>query len=348
MKVDYVIVGQGIAGSMLAWFLLKEKKSVLIIDKYNLSSSSNVAAGIIHPITGRRIVKTWMADELIPFAQESYSELENFFSEQFFYQVPVLELLSSTKEVNDWQSREESKEMKGYISSENKDDLYKTVLKPFVKKIQINHSGWLDMQKLVQSFRDYFFSENKILLNEYFEHDNLKLTGEKVYYKNMQADKIIFCEGHAAMHNPLWKHLPFLPAKGEVLTIKAEGLNLQHILVKSIFILPLGNDLYKVGSTYEWNELNETPTEQAKDKILSQLRDIINVPFEVVEHKAGIRPSVKDRRPFIGFHKEYNQAAIFNGLGTKGALLAPFFANHLTQHLLHGKELLSEVDIRTK
>src|SRR5437764_12802531 len=110
---------------MLAWFLLKEKKSVFIIDKYNPSSSSNIAAGIIHPITGRRIVKTWMADTLFPFAHQTYSELENFFSEKFFHNTSLLELLSTTKEINDWQARAEAEEMKGYISSENKDELYK-------------------------------------------------------------------------------------------------------------------------------------------------------------------------------------------------------------------------------
>jgi glycine oxidase len=345
MKADYLIVGQGIAGSMLAWFLLKENKSVLVIDKYNSSSSSNVAAGIIHPITGRRIVKTWMADELIPFARKAYWELEAFFRQKFFHDLPILELLSTTKEVNDWNSRAESAELKRYISSENKDGQYNEVLKPFLKKIQINHSGWVDMQGLVIALRN-FFSEKKILIEEVFEHAKLKLNNGRVQYKNIEADKIIFCEGYAAMHNPLWKHLPYLPAKGEILTIKSPFLKLENILVKSIFILPLGNDLYKVGSTYEWNELNEIPTAKAKQKILFQLDQIINVSYKVVDHKAGIRPSVKDRRPFLGFHHEHKQIGIFNGLGTKGALLAPFFAHHFSKHLLLETPLMQEVNVQ--
>jgi glycine/D-amino acid oxidase-like deaminating enzyme len=347
MKVDYIIVGQGIAGSMLSWFLFKENKSFCIIDKYNASSASNVAAGIIHPITGRRIVKTWMADILLPFADKTYNELEIFFSEKFFYRVSVLELLCKTKEVNDWQSRAESAEMKEYISSENNDELYAAILKPFIKKIQINHSAWLDMQKLVTAFHK-FFSANKMLINESFQHDDLKLKGNRVFYKGLEADKIIFCEGAAGRNNPFWKSLPFLPAKGEILTIKSKDLVIKHILASGIFILPLGNDLFKVGSTFEWNELNEIPTSNAREKILSRLEEIINVPYEVAGHTSAIRPTVKERRPFLGIHSAYNQVGIFNGLGTKGALLAPYFAKQMTDHLLYNGGLLAEVDVKFK
>jgi glycine/D-amino acid oxidase-like deaminating enzyme len=256
----------------------------------------------------------------------------------------VLELLSRARELNDWQARSEAEGMSAYIDTNNRNDLYNNLLKPFFGKIEIKNSGWLDMQKLISAFRNYYLERNS-LRDESFEPDSLKLEEGKVFYKGMEADKIIFCEGYAARQNPLWSYLPFIPAKGEILTIEAPRLNLNHILVKSIFILPLGNGLFKVGSTYEWNELNETPTSAAKEKILKQLDEIINVPYKVIEHKAGIRPSVKDRRPFLGFHPRFPQAGIFNGLGTKGALLAPFFAHHFVEHLLHGKQLMKEVDI---
>src|SRR5258708_3301733 len=109
---DFIIAGQGIAGTLLAWFLEKHGKSFVIIDQFNPSSSSQVAGGIIHPITGRRIVKTWMADTLIPYAEAVYKEIENFFSLQIFYHLPVIELIDNVKEYNDWQARSESPEMK--------------------------------------------------------------------------------------------------------------------------------------------------------------------------------------------------------------------------------------------
>jgi glycine oxidase len=344
MKYDYIIVGQGMAGSMLAWFLQRENKSVLIIDNSNPASASNVGAGIIHPVTGRRIVKTWMADDLVPFARHTYRELGNIFGEEFFQDLPVLELLSTVRELNDWQSRTESAEMHGYIDGQNKSELYEDVLKPFAGKIQVNQTGWVDMQKLVQVFREYFVNK-AALLDEEFVQGELKLERSRVLYKHYEAAQIIFCEGYAAMQNPLWNHLPFLPAKGEIITIESQQLNLNHILSRSIFILPIGNNRYRVGSNYEWNDLSETPTEAARERILKQLEEIIDVPYKVIAHTAGIRPSVKDRRPFLGLHHHHKQAGISNGLGTKGALLAPFFANHFAGFLVHGNPLMKETDI---
>jgi glycine/D-amino acid oxidase-like deaminating enzyme len=346
-SLDYIIVGQGMAGSMLTWFLEKEKKSFIIIDKSNSSSASNVGAGIIHPITGRRIVKTWMADELVPFAHQTYSALEEYFGAEFYHNVPVLELLSSAKEVNEWQSRSETAETANYIAAENRNELYNDVLKPFSGKVQINYSGWVDMQKIIKTLRHHFAQDNE-LLDEVFVHEELKLNDGKVFYKNFEADKVIFCEGYTAQYNPLWKHLPFLPAKGEILTIESSKLNLQHILVRGIFILPLSNNRYRVGSNYEWNDLSETPTETVKEKLLKQLDEIIDIPYKVIEQSAGIRPSVKDRRPFLGLHPDYPQVSIFNGLGAKGALLAPYFAKHMADFLVNGKKLNHEVDVQFK
>lgn len=53
----------------------------------------------------------------------------------------------------------------------------------------------------------------------------------------------------------------------------------------------------------------------------------MKIPYNVVEHKAGVRPSVSDRRPVLGPCKDYEQLVVFNGLGTKGVSLAPFFQN---------------------
>jgi glycine oxidase len=343
-EFDYIIVGQGIAGTMLGWFLMKEKKSFVIIDAFNPTSSSHVAAGIIHPVTGRRIVKTWMADALSPFAAKTYNEIENVYHEKFFHPVPVLELLSTIKEQNDWQQRSEEEGMKQYINTNIESDLYSGELKTTFSKVEIQQTGWLNISKMLLHFRKYF-EEQKNIINEAFDFAALALSEENVTYKNITAEKIIFCEGAAAMQNPFWKHLPFLPSKGEVLTIEAPQLNIRHIITKTIFILPHANNLFRVGSTYDWNDLNETPTEKAKEKILEQLNKIISVDYKVIEHKAAVRPTVKNRRPFIGLHHEHKQIGLFNGLGTKGVLIAPFFAHHFSEFLVHKKELMKEVNV---
>jgi len=344
---DFIIVGQGIAGTMLGWFLEKHSKSFVIIDRFNPFSSSQVAAGIIHPITGRRIVKTWMADTLIPFAESTYKDLEDFFSLEFFYRIPIIELIDNVKEYNDWQARSESAEMKNYISTSVDDSIYDEFLKTSFKKIIIKHTAWIDLKRFLKTLRQYFI-EKDFLIEEYFDHSKLNLEKDFVTYKNLEARKIIFCEGVAAMQNPFWKHLPFIPAKGEMLTIRCPmAAKFKHIINKKIFILPLGDGLFKVGSTYNWNDLSETPTEAAKEFLLKELRQIIKVDFEVVGHEASVRPSVKDRRPFIGLHTKHQQIGIFNGLGSKGCLLAPYFANHLAGFLSGKNELMKEINVAT-
>src|ERR1700728_2720357 len=103
--LDYIVVGQGIAGSMLSWFLLQHGASVKVIDAYNPSSASNIASGITNPVTGRRFVKTWLADEIIPFAAGAYQNFEKLFGSPFYYPMPIIRLFDSVKAQNDWSTR---------------------------------------------------------------------------------------------------------------------------------------------------------------------------------------------------------------------------------------------------
>jgi glycine oxidase len=343
IKKDYIVVGQGIAGSMLAWFLQKRNKSFMIIDDAKPNAASRIAAGIIHPITGRRIVKTWMADQLIPFAESTYTEIENHFHCQIFHPTSIVELLSSPKEFNDWMTRSEEQNLATYIDPSFHSNAYDNYLQPFSKKILIKKSSWIDTTTLLNKFRSHFEKEEK-LLDEKFQFENLELKKEAVNYKGISASKIIFCDGGEALKNPFWKHLPFLPSKGEIIIIKAE-MKLEHILNRKIFILPLGDNLFKVGSTYSWKYENEFPTVEAKEELMNQLKSVIKIPFEVVDQAAGIRPTVKDRRPMLGLHSDHKQVGVFNGLGTKGCLLAPFFANHLTGFLDGRNQLIPEADV---
>lgn len=341
---DYIIVGQGIAGSLLAWYLIKNKKTVIVIDSKNESSASLVAAGIIHPITGRRIVKTWMADELLPFAHDAYQEIETQFEENILHPLGIVELLSNPKEYNDWMARSGEKELSGYIDNSDSIATYAKYLQPFYKSITVNRASWVNTGILLRTLRNYFLQQ-QILIEEKFKIDSLSKTDNGVMYNDISASGVIFCEGIEAIKNPYWSYLPFIPSKGEVLTIRAE-MNLDHILNRKIFIQPLGMNLFRVGSTYTWDQIDTLPSEAGKEFLISQLRSILKIPFEVVEHKAAIRPTVKDRRPFLGLHPAHDQIGIFNGLGTKGCLLAPYFAHHFAGYLSGKNELKEEVNVR--
>ena len=118
-----------------------------------------------------------------------------------------------------------------------------------------------------------------------------------------------------------------------------------NVLNKGVFILPEGNQQFRVGATYVWDKINEEITVEGKTELLQKLEKLIQTPYHVVEQKAGIRPSTKDRRPILGKHTELPQLAILNGMGTKAVLLAPYFAKQLFEHLYLGIKIHPEVDI---
>ncbi|MEO8150718.1 MAG: FAD-binding oxidoreductase [Bacteroidia bacterium] len=340
---DFIIVGQGIAGTMLAHFLTENGKSVFVIDKHNPSSSSNIAAGIIHPITGRRLVKTWLFDEAYPFARSAYSTLEKFFSEQFFKEIPIIEIYTSIKNKNDWMERSTSPGYENLIGDELPPHFNPSIEAPF-GAIKLKSTGFLFIKKLIEHYRKILKEKNQ-LLEEEFNFSELRLEQQKVFYGNIEADKIIFCEGYYAYRNPFFKSLPYQFAKGELLIVKCEGLTEDYIINKNIYIQPIGNHLFRIGSTFNWDNLNDEPTDDAKEKLADQFSSIIKIPFRIQAHLAAVRPTVKGRRPLIGTHPYQKQIGIFNGLGTKGALLAPYLANHFTAHLVNGTKLMKEVEI---
>jgi glycine oxidase len=209
----------------------------------------------------------------------------------------------------------------------------------------VQESGNINMPTLLNGFRKWL-SENEALMIEAFDYNSLVISGTHVEYKGRKSDRIIFCQGHENVLNPYFKDLPFIAAKGEILIIESQELQSQNIIHDRINIVPLGNDTYWVGSTFSWDKLDLETTEDARKDLENQLKKILQVPFKVVDHKVGIRPTVKDRRPLLGMHSQYKRLGIFNGLGTRGVMLAPYFANHFVDHIYTGSRLNSVVDIR--
>lgn len=342
--LDFIIIGQGVAGSFLAAELLQRGCKILVIDKLNFSSASNIAYAVINPITGRRMVKTWLADELIPCAEKTYRQLEKNFSEQFFAPVKIVRLFSSVKEQNDWSARCADADYEKYLSNSAVVHFDSGKIKNDFGGFEINGGYKIAAAMFFASLRR-FFKEKNVLLEEEFQFENLVHETDGVRYKNHTARKIIFCDGAHALQNPYFKFLPFQPAKGEILILKIENLHEEKIISHEIAIAPLGKDLYYIAATHDWNFHDSLPSEGGKTELLANLSAVLKLPFKVIEHKAAIRPTVKDRRPFIGFHPQFQNVGIFNGMGTKGFSLAPYFAKHFAENLLEGKELMREVNV---
>lgn len=343
---DYIIVGQGIAGTVLAHTILKKGKGVIIIDKPEMSNASKVAAGLYNPVVFKRLVKSWMADELIPFMDKFYTETEQLLNSKFYYKKKIVKLFAEANEKEFW-LKKTNEEVGKYLSKTIYNDLLKDTINNPLGASEVVNAGNLDMLSFLNASREYFKMKG-MLHEEQFSYNELKISADHVDYKNLHAGKIIFCEGYKATENPWFSWLPFKLTKGEIITIKLKNgavIPADKVINKGVFILPLSDNTYKVGSTYEWNELNEEITEKAKAELTEKLHKVLKVDFEVIKHETGIRPTVNDRRPILGLHPECPAIAVFNGMGTKGVMLAPYFAEQIFDFLEGGKELDDEVSI---
>ena len=344
-KVDYIIVGQGLAGSALAQVLMTRGLSFVIIDHPVENQASRIASGIWNPVVLKRMKKVWEADKMLGFLPSFYQQTESIFKTTIIKSQHVYRVFASTKEVDEWLLLSDSPQFEGILDT--------SIVKPNYPNINAPHglgkvtkSGRIDTNAWLEGVSTYFLQYNT-LREEFFDFSQLKSHTNHVTYTDLTARGIIFCEGmHSVSNNPYFKHLPFALTKGEVLTIHSSELKLDAIVNSSIFVLPLCNDLYKIGATYNWHELNDIPSEKGKNELLENAKKVINVPFTVVQHQAGIRPTIKDRRPLLGTHPAHKNVHIFNGMGSRGVLMAPWLATSFINYLEDGLPLPVEADIK--
>lgn len=350
MNIDYIIVGQGLAGTMLAYKLQQAQQKVIIIDNAQENAATHIAAGIINPITGRNFVKTWLADEAIPYAIQTYKDLAHLLKEDFYIPHPITWILDSNKMWNDWQEVSAKETVKNYIQEISDNSLYTENLQDAIGAVILNNSGRVNISKLALCFRKYLQAQD-LYRQEDFDYTQLNTESTSgIIYKDIQAKGIIFCQGAKARleENPFWCYLPFWTAKGEILIVKIPNSPFQKQLIKhkGLLIAPLENDLYWVGASYLRNYQQEEITQEEKENLQKELASILTIPFEIIDHKAGIRPTVRDRKPFLGQHPQHNNIFIFNGLGAKGAYMAPYFADKMTDFLVHNMPLEKEINVQ--
>lgn len=342
LDVEFLVVGQGIAGSLLTYLLRKNQKSVHVIDADHHNASSKIAAGIINPITGRRYVKSWMIDDLLPFAERLYGELEEQYQEQFVHHHEILRSLFNAEQENDWMARSQDERYQKYVDDASVEDVPNQINKS-KSYGKIKHALQIDLALLISKMSQDLNAQN-MLTTEQFDHDELIRKNNKWIYKNISTTHIIFCEGSGISTNPYFQYLPRALNKGEVFILDIKDLELDYILRDKTFLVPTKYGVW-TGGGYNHDYDDYEPSEQFLETHRASLKQLLNADFNIVEHKAAVRMSSRDRRPIIGEHPLHENMILFNGFGTKGASLTPFFAQHLIDHLCHDKELMELVDI---
>lgn len=341
--IDYLIIGSGLAGIAFTETALQHHKSVAVIDT-GLYHSSKVAAGLYNPVVLKRFTPLANAQEQIDLLHVFYSRLEDKLDCKFLFDTPTLRKFFSIEEQNNWFVASDKRELSAFLSARLSTKKYSGIDSPFDFGV-LNQSGYVNASLLLEKYRS-FLSKNNLLLDEAFNYSDLKVGDDGVAYRSIKARHIVFAEGFGMHNNPYFQLLPLDGAKGELLTIKAPGLSLDVILNSSVFILPIGNDLFKVGATYNWTDKTETPTAEAKQELTKRIKEILTCDFEIIAHQAGVRPTVKDRKPLLGTHVDFPRIHILNGLGTRGVMLAPAMAKALYENIEDGIPLPREIDIR--
>ncbi|MDO9593557.1 MAG: FAD-dependent oxidoreductase [Lutibacter sp.] len=342
MKADYIIVGLGLAGLAFTKELEKNKKTFLVFEDHS-QNSSMVAGGVYNPVVLKRFTPVWNATEQLEIALPFYNDLEIQFNKKYDYSIDIYRIFKSVEEQNNWFTACDNPVLSNYMSAKLINEKYEGVLAEFGYGKLLN-TGRIDTKSLLEDYRNYL-SQRNLIRNESFQYSELKITENGVEYKDIIASKIVFCEGFGLKNNPFFNELPMQEAKGELITIHAPNLNINFMIKSAVFVLPLGNNNYKVGATFNWKDKTQLPTEEGKNELLTKLKSVIDVPFEIVEHIAGIRPTVKDRRPLAGKHPKHQNLAVLNGLGTRGVMIAPTLAKALYDHLENGIALDQEISI---
>jgi len=341
--LDFIIVGAGICGCNLA-FHLKDKK-ILIIDNAQKDCSSLVAAGVLNPITGKRLVKSWRSEVAMPYANKFYPELEKVLHTKFFNSSKILQLCKSEEERTLWQKRKEDSDYSFFLKGESAPQTFESLNDEF-GSFFIESVAWIGTKEICLSYKK-FFEEKNIYRAEIFDFSKLEIFENHISYKDISAKNIIFCEGYKAIENPYFNWLPFSPAKGEILEIQAQISLPNWIIHKEKWLMKLTENSFRCGSTWDRENFNCTPTESAKTEILKALPRIIKNSSElkVISQNAGVRPCTRTTRPFLGTHPTHKTLHIFNGFGSKGYALSPHFANIFVSYLLQNAPIDPEANI---
>ena len=338
-EIDYIIVGFGLSGLNFTKKLIDENKTFVVFDNQS-EDASRVAGGIFNPVILKRFNLAWNADVQLTYAKHVYQSIEDLLGVKFLYSKPIYRRFNSTEEQNDWFTASDQPQLSRFLN---------TKLKKSIPNIEsefsfgkVNEAGYLDTVLLIESFKNYLLEQGNYI-EEAFDYDELNST--KNSYKDFTFNNIVFCEGNGLSLNRFFNDLPLVGNKGEYVTIKCEGLDLDEMLKFSLFLIPLGDDLYKVGATYNRQFKDREPSASAKKQILAKLDKVLKLPYEVVHQEAGIRPTTKDRRALIGRHSEIKNFYVNNGYGSRGIIMAPSAAKWLYDFIEHQKPLPEEVNI---
>ncbi len=343
MKVDYIIVGLGLAGLAFVEELLEANKTFIVFEN-NSQTSSLVAGGVYNPVILKRFSPVWNAKEQLAVALPFYERLEKKFDTKFDEKFVIKKVFKSIEDQNNWFTSFDKPKVAPFLDATLDKQKYEGVLEEYHYG-NVKDAGRIDTFHLIETYRNYL-KENNFIRFEKFNHLEIIFDDDVIKYQDLEANKIVFAEGFGVKENPYFKHLPLDEVKGESIIIHAPDLKIDFLLKSTLFVMPLGNDTFKIGATFNHKDKTSIPSEEGKQELVEKLKKVIDVSYKIIDQTAGIRPAVKDRRPLVGIHQKHQNLGILNGLGTRGVMIAPLLAKELFNHIENDEKLDEESDIK--
>lgn len=341
---DYLVAGLGLCGAWLACFLEEAGCSVDLYDGEPESSASFVSGGIVNPVTGRRVVTTWLDAEIMPWLSttlENYSKKANT---SFMSEKPIMTFPASLQMQEAYEKR--ISEKNGYIKEDKHPANSASYFNYFFKPYAISPAYVVHAKAIIQ-YVQIKLKANSSWIAENMDESKLEITENGVLYQNTKYKKIIYASGLATLQSRYWKNLPFVPNKGQALIVDIPQLPADCMYkFGTLTLVPLQDGNWWAGSSNELKFEDESPHPAFLDEATRSLESVLKIPFNILKHIAAIRPATVDRRPFVGLHPKHPQLAILNGMGSKGCSLSTWFAFNLVQHLTQDKPIHPEADIK--
>ena len=325
MRADFLIVGQGLAGTLLAWEFERAGIPFAISDAGHGAAASSVAAGIINPITGRRLVKSWGIDARLPVARAAYLELEAALGVTLWREMRVRRIFSDERERRVLAEKRARGELGVFAGPDTEEG----------NGFWIERAARVDLPALLSAGRERWRAQGRL------RTDARDVTGEAARH-----ELVIDCTGVAGARSGAFGFVPWEFSKGETLTLAVEGLAPEVILNRGHWVLPVSPGLAWIGATHRPGAIDAVPTAAACDALEASGRTLLaGRAFAVTGQMAGVRVNLPDKHPVVGRHPATARLGLLNGLGSKGALHAPALARQWVNHLTEGVPFDAEVDV---
>lgn len=326
------IIGQGLAGSLLALMLHEKGIPFVVQDTALPGAATPVAPGIVNPLAGRNFRPPEQIDELLEDVASAMQLIHTHLGINVWNPCPILRMFAEPTQIDRFEKTVSAAETEAFVQErflENSFPYLNDVFGSFLTK----RGGWANLPLLGSAMRDWLRQEGKLIDAEW----DPAATAED------PNEVLCFCEGWQVANNPHWAFIPHNPAKGEMLIVRFEQpLPRDRIYNQSCWVQPFEDDLWRVGATYSWSNFKGGPSLDGANDLQDRLHLLTPLPFHVIDQVAGVRPIVEDYNPVVGQHPHKPNWFILNAMGSKGVLQAPATARALVSLLTEGRSIRQE------